>query len=94
MAMSEHILKLMLSELTTVRVHCKAPSCGGIVELPIGKLSTKYRGGECPLCKTEFVAINDIGDNPFFLLEKVALMFAKAEDKVEIEFVVPAREKA
>jgi hypothetical protein len=47
--MSETILKILLSELTTLRFTCK---CGGVAEVAIDKLDAATWDIHCPGCNT------------------------------------------
>jgi len=81
--MSERILKILLSELKTVRLLCQAKGCQGITELPVSKLK---KGMTCPLCREEFDA------SGFYALHELATAFRlldSVKDHVQLEFVVP-----
>jgi hypothetical protein len=50
--MSEHILTILLSELSTLRIRCKA--CGQVVETSIDKLTRQT--SQCRLCQADLGA--------------------------------------
>jgi hypothetical protein len=80
--MSRNVLRIDLTELTTVRVICK--KCNrGVIEVPVNRLETAFDHGECRFCNHQHLPR---GHEPLNDL-RVALMdlIAKAED-LGIEF--------
>ena len=94
--MSEHLLKILLTELKTVRVRCKNDQCGAVIELPVEKLTDRFRSTVCPVCRSLFVPPGSQaaahGTNPFMNLAKAIELFVQLGSLVEIEFVLPAKE--
>lgn len=92
--MSEHLLKILLTELRTVRIRCK--SCGSVVEMPVENLATRFQGVACPLCRQMFIppgsAADAKGVNPFVELAKAMDLLGHLAPLVEIEFSLPAKE--
>ncbi len=96
--MSETLFKFLLSKISTIRIHCRNPECGGIVEIPISKLgSTTYRVCTCPLCRKPFDDGSFLIDNMgpvsgrdlFAILAGILIRLNAIKDKVDIEFVLP-----
>ena len=86
--MSEKVWKFLLIELETVRVHCQATGCGGIIESPVDTVGQKVRGLRCPFCGVDFDPLHS-GRN---VLDEFALMVRKLKthDKTfRFEFVLP-----
>ena len=56
-SMTETTLKIQLKEFAAVRVVCRKNDCGGIIELPVDRLSNLAKGNftKCPLCKEDIV---------------------------------------
>ena len=66
--MSEHLLKILLSELSRVRIRCNA--CSSVLELHHASLEDVYRDNRCPACKQAFVSV----DTMFGKVEAVEFM--------------------
>jgi hypothetical protein len=62
--MSRKLLAFLLSELRTVRVICKNPACGAVVELPIERLGVKMHDARCRVCDTALIHLRKPDDNP------------------------------
>lgn len=84
MSMSETVFRFSASELTTLRVLCKAAGCGGAVELPAAKLAAGTDALACPCCGTLLQA-------PGGILSALALALHRARGNVhfDVEFVLP-----
>lgn len=80
--MSETVLKVLLSELTTVRIFCLSSTCGGTIEMGVDKLEGLDPKAECPVCKG-FLRF----DSSYLKLIGQAIREAK-EGKRKIEFVI------
>lgn len=86
--MSETVLKFFLSELKVVRIHCKGPTCGAIIETDVAKLGAFFAKGVCPVCG----AVVQPPGNPN--LEKLAQAIdglSRQTDRLEVEFVLPEK---
>lgn len=83
--MSEHLLKFLLSELSTVRLVCRAKHCGMVAEMPVEKLAAKQHGA-CPFCGQEFgsTALQEFGQQ----LLRVRELHQRGV--VDLQFVLPA----
>jgi hypothetical protein len=86
---SELLFKFLLSEITTVRVHCRNSVCGGVVEVPVEKLASVFAQPDCPICHRAF-GTSGVGGQTLPLLGQIVQELQKIKDKVEIEFVLPA----
>jgi peptide subunit release factor 1 (eRF1) len=97
-AVSEHLLKVLLSELTTVRVRCLNDRCGATVEVALANLDRAFRHYACPACQKEFgpAQRSQPGPEPNRLRELQAAVEELARDAgrqgFEVEFVLPAKE--
>lgn len=86
--MSERILKVLLSELATVRLRCKHDGCGTVFEMPLRSLADrKYE--KCPVCARPLVefpknehcyGLNDLAK---------AIAFIETQKNLGVEFVIP-----
>jgi len=86
--MSEHVLKILLSELVTVRVRCRQQGCGAIVEIPTEELDQKFHSGLCPFCR----AVLQLPQNNHLAELARALRELKAaHQQVEVQFVIPQK---
>jgi hypothetical protein len=97
--MSETILRILLSELHTIRIVC---NCKTVVEIPISKLTDSSRGKcegmTCPGCGTYIrnpgTGTGNIpGDDAFDLLSKAWQDLQKIQGNFHIEFVLPVRDE-
>jgi hypothetical protein len=83
--MAEKQLRFRLSELKTIRVICRQPVCGAIVEIPIEALEKVFSEPRCPVCESSFAeSISTLG-HAIHVLSAV-------RDLVDIEFVIPTRD--
>lgn len=85
--MPEHLLRVLLSELTLVRVVCQRTDagqlCGGTVEVPLDRL---HQLGQCPVCHNHF---NSTDDHRFIELARVIRETAALQARaVRVEFVL------
>lgn len=92
--MSEHLLKLLLSDLKTLRIRCTKNKCGTVVEVEMDKLFSGHSVGACPTCGADFRRPQEAGVGGQ-LRQLVAAIGAlgKMTDEVEIEFVLPEKGK-
>jgi hypothetical protein len=83
--MSEHLLTVLLSDLSTVRIVCQhkgdRTSCGVAVEVPVEKLGQLE---ECPVCHTSF----DPMARKLYISLGRAITQLQAHKGVQVEFVV------
>lgn len=88
--MSETILRVMLSELTTIRLRCQQPGCGGVVEFRSETTGTIPK--HCPLCKGPFFhpqASPQARDDAVIAnLLQAMRDFVLVRDLVDMEFVI------
>jgi len=87
---SETVLRLLLSELTTVRVLCRQKTkdgqdCGGVVEVPLGQL---IRLGACPICQND---LRHTGNDQFYRALANGIAGLSKDQAAAIEFVIPAK---
>ena len=80
--MSETLLKLLSSELHTIRIHCRHPQCGrGVIEVPIAELAEHFDFA-CPLCQTPLGGL-------YLKRLSEALAAATEQQCCAVEFVLP-----
>jgi hypothetical protein len=48
--MSQKLFRFLIGELKSLRVICKHPGCGGIIEMPLSSVIGKNSPITCPLC--------------------------------------------
>lgn len=83
--MSEKILRLLLDELTTVRLLCQNKGCGGVVEYPLERLRGKFQfANACPLCGTEFGG----SGSPIYDLAAAIDRVKDMGERVKVEFIL------
>lgn len=87
--MSEHLLKIMLSELATVRVLCKSSTCGAVIEMPLADMPRMLALGECPVCHASFRVPSSSGPDLLAALARSIQAVQAASGRVEIQFVIP-----
>lgn len=87
--MSEKLIKFLLSELKTVRVHCRHKGCGAIIEIPTADLGRKFGGGHCPICQQLLQLPGD--NNGFIQLAEAVKNLTGAKSNVEVEFALPEK---
>jgi hypothetical protein len=89
---SRHLLAFLLSELTTVRLLCKAPGCGVIFEMPLEALAgARWRA--CPSCHASFDPAQS-GTGPLLDFAAAARALQGFQKVLDLEFVLPADPKA
>lgn len=84
--MSEHLLKILLDELKTVRLKCVA--CGGVIEVEVVSLDADSVADiGCPMCKKPFFP-SHMTETPLRLLAR-AIEDMRAHSRViGVEFVL------
>lgn len=88
--MSEHVLKVLLSELNVVRVRCLNTHCAAVVETTLDRLDVVLGQDQCPMCHTSYGDPLHRGASP--LRDLLAAMRGALRLKAcEIEFVLPAK---
>ncbi len=48
--MSERLFSFLLSELKTMRIICKNPNCGSVLEIPLSRMQDKSGTWKCSVC--------------------------------------------
>jgi hypothetical protein len=90
--MSETILKILLEELKTVRLVCKA--CNrGVIEVSIERFGEALNKGECRFCQTAFFPSSGPGAKDPFNSLRLAIADLLREDRLGIEFIIRQPEK-
>jgi hypothetical protein len=91
-AVSEKILKILLSELTRVRVRCNHEGCGMVYEMPLADLLGR-NFENCPICRKALVV--ERSDEPACHLDNLAkiLVGIAKQKNVQVEFVLPDRDE-
>jgi hypothetical protein len=102
--MSEKLFKFLLSEITLLRLRCRNAVCGGVSEMPIGKVGELLKRGHCPFCNQPFhdkadwlSSFNQLttGSMSAVAIFAECLKLLKAiNDRVEIEFVLPDKSES
>jgi len=89
--MSEKLLRLFLSELTTIRIINQSPLCGAVTEIAVEQLGKAFRQAACPVCGNPFS--QQTGDpSPFGPLADAIQKLNALESQVKVQFVIPAEE--
>lgn len=86
--MPETFFRFRASELTTLRVICRGPTCGAVLELPITRLLDMAEVVKCPACGG---VLQHGGNHNLVELAKALHKFA-ALDYVDVEFSLPVKE--
>lgn len=86
--MSERVLRILLSELTRVRLCCKNDGCGTTFEMALTDLA-KRSYESCPVCKKPLVAFPK--NEHCYGLDDLAkaIAFLNGQGALEVEFVLP-----
>ena len=79
-------MTILLSEVTAVRVLCKAPACGAVTELPADGLSRALPDGKCPGCGRP--ALDLTAGHPLDLLARALLAVCTPQTCGDIELVL------
>lgn len=87
--MSEKLFKFLLSELNTVRVHCR--NCDAIIEIPFDKIGSTFPSCACPLCRHTFDTGTWESGHLFQILAEAFRRIKAIKERVEVEFVLPDR---
>jgi hypothetical protein len=84
--MSETILKILASELETLRITCLEEKCGAVVELPVSRLhESSTKEVSCPMCRAKIRS--SLGTDPLSKLAS-ALHDLKNTSGVEVSFIL------
>jgi hypothetical protein len=86
---SEHILKIGVGELQTIRIKCNG--CKAISEIQVDALNSRFQESKCAHC--EAVLIPGMAGPSAFESLQTALKELRESKRMEVEFVVPADEK-
>jgi hypothetical protein len=86
--MSEKLLKLLLSDLNTIRIVCR--HCGAAMEVPVERLGN---AGDvfCPGCPVDKKTVLRSARGDDLAALAAAIVRLKQAKDVEIEFVVPEK---
>jgi hypothetical protein len=89
-AVSETVLKLLLEELTSIRITCPQEGCGAVMELSLKRLPTDFDGKTCPVCRKTFIPAGaDFHAGHIQKLAASLQALVGLKDSVEIRVVVP-----
>jgi hypothetical protein len=87
--MTETVLRVLLSELKTVRIRCKQNGCQGVIELPTSKLvHFQPSAAKCPSCGEAFAEYFGQRPNPFHALGMAVDSLEHLNHAFEIEFPI------
>jgi hypothetical protein len=84
---SKRLLSIMLSELGTIRLHCK--TCGVVVEIAVDGMKPVL---VCPCCQRQFFEKNAGGEPLQALckaLETLRAVLKSSTQLYDVEFVIP-----
>jgi hypothetical protein len=84
--MSEQVLRILLSEIQTVRVICQ--KCKTVVEVPIENMKVTFANGECHFCHASFNTMNIPNYDALGDLAR-AITEANRLSSVSVEMVLP-----
>lgn len=88
--MTETTLKILLSELTTVRIRCRKGTCRGVVEVPTDDLVKLTRNSAtCPICSEALVTTRDAHLDQLPSLGRAIKAVLALKDECVLEFSVP-----
>ena len=86
--MSRKLLAFLLSELKIIRLICKRQSCGGVIEVPVDKISPeKFDAPKCPLCGHTLLTVHP-DQNPILKVASAVTAMQRLKNDFEIEFVL------
>ena len=78
--MSERVLKILLSELKTVRLVCA--KCGGTAEMTVVQLGGRNNVA-CPVCNTVYQSLSQL------ISLARSIEFLRQQQELQLEFVIP-----
>lgn len=86
--MTETTLKVQLKELTTVRIVCRNKGCGGILEIPIEKLTTLSKDGsfQCPMCEQNLMT--NLSPDPLVMFGLMIQKLSALNQYFSLEFPI------
>lgn len=90
--MPEHLYRILLSEITTLRIRCGNPHCQGVVELHVEHIASAMKACSCPLCGHVFDTSRYEGGHLLQLLAEAIRRLKAIEDRVQVEFQLPVRQ--
>lgn len=85
--MSELILRILLSEIKTVRVICR--SCGAIVEVEVADIPRRFENGACPFCQVCFKTLSLPESDVLGNFAKALQKLIEVDSKLGVEIVLP-----
>ena len=85
--MSEKLFRFLVSEIAVLRVICKNPKCGAVMEVPLARMRDWTGIIKCPACE---VAVQR-GSEPDNYLANLADVLLKLQrtDYVDVAFTLP-----
>lgn len=91
--MSEKLLRILLGELSTVRIRCRGPHCRTITEMPLTELADKKPDEllKCPHCGHDFDPLKT-ARNPLVDFARMAEEILERANCYEVQFTLPERE--
>lgn len=90
--MSKHLLSFLLSELKTLRVICKQPGCGFVVEVGLERfLANQSAFVQCRFCGKEFEG-STTGSLPLAQFATAIRAMSNAAERVDLEFILQEQE--
>ena len=87
--MSKKLLAFLVSELAVVRLICKRPGCGVVVEMPVAALAgSPDPPAACPACRRDYGPFGNPGNALARLAQAVKDIQHHAANS-DVEFVLP-----
>jgi len=88
--MSERVLRVLLSELATVRIRCLRPECGMVYEMTLAAMKDRNFTA-CPCCRQPLVlhTKGEFGYDLSDLAKTIAYLANAQAGTVGVEFVLP-----
>lgn len=89
--MSEHILKILLTELATIQICCG--NCNTVFETALNGLGNTRLTEQCPVCTRNFATkIGDIVDDPLKQLGEVLTKISgQSKKNFTVQFILPVK---
>lgn len=85
--MSETLFRFLVQEIKLLRIICKNPRCGSVMEIPLARMADWHGVINCPACARAIQKGSDT-DNYLANLAAVLLQLQKA-DYVDVGFSLP-----
>ena len=88
--MSEHLLKIKLSELVTIRLICH--QCGSTVEMPVERLESLPKHAHCTACNALLLKRDEWNTQEDFLALLAKAIRGLNTVGQEVQFIIPTKD--